>query len=87
MRFASTSAACCVDSAAVVELGSAAKPRYCWPDAVIQAGGFATATKTFQHEGKSYLLDMEWTLFPRVVLEAGLGDYESWTEIYWELRF
>jgi autotransporter translocation and assembly factor TamB len=32
-------------------------------------------------------IDMEWTMFPRVVLSAGLGNYESWTELYWEMRF
>jgi autotransporter translocation and assembly factor TamB len=31
--------------------------------------------------------ELEWSLAPRVVLDAGVGNVFSWTDLYWELRF
>ncbi|MBA2320154.1 MAG: translocation/assembly module TamB domain-containing protein, partial [Deltaproteobacteria bacterium] len=32
-------------------------------------------------------LRVEWTMFPRLVLSAALGDYESTSDVYWQVKF
>ncbi|MEQ1500863.1 MAG: translocation/assembly module TamB domain-containing protein [Myxococcota bacterium] len=35
----------------------------------------------------SLAVEVEWTLLPRMVATAGIGDRRQWSNVYWEIRF